>query len=155
MPLLRLIGLAFDRFDGAKPESERRPDQVDRCLTEAPGLLEVLGFTYSFQGLMIGPQFPLSLYRQFLRGELSEKKGERPAGSLLAGLKTGALGIGLLAFSEVAKGFFPGSFMTSKTFHQDFTFLQRLAYVSGAGIVLMYKVNYTVNLYKAGMPLKV
>ena len=136
----RLIGLAFDRFDGLKPESERRPDQKDRCITECPSFLEVLGFSYSFHGLMIGPQYPLSLYRKFIRGELSEKKGEKPAGALSAGLKTGALGIGLLIFSEVAKGLLPGSFMTSKEFHEDYTFLKRLGYVSATGVALMYKV---------------
>ena len=89
---------------------------------------------------MIGPQYPLSLYRKFIRGELSEKKGEKPAGALSAGLKTGALGIGLLIFSEVAKGLLPGSFMTSKEFHEDYTFLKRLGYVSATGVALMYKV---------------
>ena len=99
---LRLIGIAFDRYDGLKPPEKRRPDQVERCLEKSPSLLETFGFSYSFIGLMIGPQYPLSHYRKLLRGELTDKPGN-PPGSISDGFKMGALGIALLAFSEVTK----------------------------------------------------
>ena len=38
---LRLIGFAFDRFDGNKPKEDRRPDQIENALEENPSLIEV------------------------------------------------------------------------------------------------------------------
>ena len=38
---LRLIGFAFDRYDGTKKKENRRPDQVENALEENPSLIEV------------------------------------------------------------------------------------------------------------------
>ena len=38
---LRLIGFAFDRYDGIKKKEDRRPDQVENALEENPSLIEV------------------------------------------------------------------------------------------------------------------
>ena len=38
---LRLIGFAFDRYDGTKKKEDRRPDQVENALEENPSLIEV------------------------------------------------------------------------------------------------------------------
>lgn len=38
---LRLIGFAFDRYDGIKKKEDRRPDQVQNALEENPSLIEV------------------------------------------------------------------------------------------------------------------
>ena len=38
---LRLIGFAFDRYDGLKKKEERRPDQAENALEENPSLIEV------------------------------------------------------------------------------------------------------------------
>lgn len=135
---LRLIGLAFDRYDGSKAKEKRRPDQLERCLEESPSLLEIFGFSYSFVGVMIGPQYPLAHYRRLLRGELTDKTGEPPQ-SLSAGFKIGALGTGLLAFSEIFKGIFPGEYMASEKFLTQDHLIQRLGYISATGMVLMYK----------------
>jgi len=135
---LRLIGLAFDRFDGAKPKDQRRPDQIDRCLERSPSLLEVFGFSYAFPGLMIGPQYPLSHYRKFVRGELTDRKGHVP-NSVSAGLQMGAMGVGLLGLNEVLKMYFPSSYMTTEKFLTGDSLLQRMAYISATGMALMYK----------------
>ena len=38
---LRLIGFAFDRYDGLKKKEDRRPDQAENALEENPSLIEV------------------------------------------------------------------------------------------------------------------
>ena len=38
---LRLIGFAFDRYDGLKKKEDRRPDQVENALEENTSLIEV------------------------------------------------------------------------------------------------------------------
>lgn len=135
---LRLIGLAFDRYDGAKDPAKRRPDQLDRCLEKSPSLLETFGFSYSFVGVMIGPQYPLAHYRKLLRGELTDKAGQPPS-SLADGFKMGALGIGLLAFSEVTKMIVPGSYMTTHQFLNEDSLIKRMGFISLTGLALMYK----------------
>ena len=97
-----LKGLSFDRYDGTKVKEDRRLEQQDRCLEESPGLLEIFGFSFSFFGLLTGPQYPLTKYRSFLRGELTQKKGELPD-TILEGLKVGGGGVLLLAYSQIMK----------------------------------------------------
>ena len=75
---LRLIGLAFDRHDGNKPVDKRRPDQLERALESNPSLIETFGYIFNFNGLMIGPQYPLSLHRKLINGELTDRPGQAP-----------------------------------------------------------------------------
>ncbi|XP_037075411.1 lysophospholipid acyltransferase 5-like [Pollicipes pollicipes] len=67
---LRLIGVAFDMFDGHKDKAELRPDQKDTALTERPSLLEIGGHAFFPAAAVVGPQFSLRLYQQFTHGQL-------------------------------------------------------------------------------------
>ena len=51
-----MIGLAFDCHDGTK--EKLRPEQIERALKKIPSLLERTAFSLSFNGVLIGPQFP-------------------------------------------------------------------------------------------------
>ena len=99
---LRLIGLAYDRYDGNKTEEEIRKDQKERALKDSPSLLEVFGFSYSFMGLSVGPQYPMSLYRKLIDGELTEEKGQRPK-CIQKAIAVALTGVGLMGLNEVLK----------------------------------------------------
>ena len=61
-----------------RPESELEHDQKLNGLKQIPSLLETLSYCYFFGGFLIGPQFPLRLYRQFYTGELwTHPKGHK------------------------------------------------------------------------------
>lgn len=138
---LRLIGLAFDRHDGNKPADKRRPDQAERALDENPSLLEVFGFIFNFNGLMIGPQYPLVLHRKLLAGKLTDREGRAP-NSVGPGLATALYGIILLAFSQIATGYFPPSFLEDEAYFH-LPFIQRVGTIIPTGIFHMYKVFFS------------
>ena len=99
---LRLIGLAYDRYDGNKSDDKIRKEQKERALKESPSLLEVFGFSYSFMGLNVGPQYPMSLYRQLVNGELTEEKGQKPK-AMTKAIAVALTGVGLMGLNEVLK----------------------------------------------------
>lgn len=134
---LRLIGLAFDRHDGNKPADKRRPDQAERALEQNPSLLEIFGFIFNFNGLMIGPQYPLALHRKLLEGKLTDREGRAP-NSVGPGLATALYGIILLAFSQISTGYFPPSFLEDEAYF-ELPFIQRVGYIIPTGIFHMYK----------------
>ncbi|KAF6207636.1 hypothetical protein GE061_016083 [Apolygus lucorum] len=67
---LRLTGLAFDLYDGSLPEAELNKDQKLNRLRELPSLLEVAGYTYFPTSFLVGPQFPMRKYQEFIAGRM-------------------------------------------------------------------------------------
>lgn len=68
---LRLIGLAYDVTDGTKDlATVKDAVQKERALPGVPSLLDVLGFSFHYSGLLIGPQFSFALYDRYLKGTL-------------------------------------------------------------------------------------
>jgi lysophospholipid acyltransferase 5 len=84
---LRLIGLAFDVYDGHKKvcknivykmfqlkcvvlQEPLSKDQVSNAIRRIPTLLEVAGYTYFPASFMVGPQFPMARYLQMIYGTL-------------------------------------------------------------------------------------
>ena len=57
---LRLIGLAWDCYDGAKPPAALRSDQLLNHIRVLPGLLETFSYAFFFTTVLTGPQFPLN-----------------------------------------------------------------------------------------------
>nr|CAD7202608.1 unnamed protein product [Timema douglasi] len=70
---LRLIGLAFDLYDGKKPAELLSNDQKKAALSKIPSLLEVAGHTYFPSSFLVGPQFSMRRYQDFVSGEFREK----------------------------------------------------------------------------------
>ncbi|KAL3313893.1 Lysophosphatidylcholine acyltransferase 3 [Cichlidogyrus casuarinus] len=64
--VLRLIGLAWDSYDGKKARPELSEYQKRFALTQLPGLLEVFAFCFTPTAFMIGPQFPMRHFQQFV-----------------------------------------------------------------------------------------
>ncbi|CAB0017009.1 unnamed protein product [Nesidiocoris tenuis] len=66
---LRLTGLAFDLYDGSLPEDKLSNDQKKVVLREVPSLLEMAGYTYFPTSFLVGPQFPMKKYQDFIGGK--------------------------------------------------------------------------------------
>ncbi len=63
---LRLIGLAFDLWDGAEvPREKWSKDQQANALTEFPSLLECFGHSFFLGGYFVGPQFSMKKLKVF------------------------------------------------------------------------------------------
>ncbi len=63
---LKMIGLAFDMWDGNRSSDELSEDWKLSCLQEAPSFLEVLSFGVFMGNYLFGPQMSLRKYRDFI-----------------------------------------------------------------------------------------
>lgn len=70
---LRLIGLAFNLWDGKKPDKELSDSQKRVALKERPSLLEIAAYAYFPGAFLIGPQFSMRRYLDYVNGRLSER----------------------------------------------------------------------------------
>ncbi|XP_033642606.1 lysophospholipid acyltransferase 5-like [Asterias rubens] len=77
---LRLIGTAWDLYDGQKKEEQLSAEQKLFNIKTAPSLLELAGYTYFFGGFFASPQFSLRRYLDFTKEKLlGNDKGELPS----------------------------------------------------------------------------
>ncbi len=95
--VLRMTGLALDVLDGEA--SEKVPSAA---LKELPSLVEILGFSYFYGGVTVGPQFSFSIYSSFVNGNLMKST----KGRFLAGLKNLGLGVFYIGIVAYSLGFF-------------------------------------------------
>ena len=67
---LRLIGLTFDCYDGVRKKNvQLSEDQQKTALEEAPSLVEMLSQTFFIGGYLVGPQFSMKKFREFVKPE--------------------------------------------------------------------------------------
>ncbi|XP_050446775.1 lysophospholipid acyltransferase 5 [Cataglyphis hispanica] len=70
---LRLIGLAFNLWDGKKHDTKLSDSQKRVALKEQPSLLEIAAYTYFPGAFLIGPQFSMRRYLDFVSSRFSER----------------------------------------------------------------------------------
>lgn len=69
---LRLIGLAFNYSDGHQDESKLSINQKKVSLKTLPSFLEVAAFVYFPGSFLVGPQFNIKSYLDYVNGNLVE-----------------------------------------------------------------------------------
>jgi len=70
MLCLKLIGLAWDCYDGSQKKENLQKYQLDTCYEEMPSFLEILGFSYFFGSFLAGPLFSFKTYIMFTEDNL-------------------------------------------------------------------------------------
>jgi len=142
---LRLIGLAFDVYDGNKDEKYVTKEQQDRKLTDLPSLLEVFGFAFFPAGFLVGPQFPLSRVRSLVNGTLVDKSVESSS-RYKAAISQFMIGLVTLAVHSYIARIFNTNFYFTQDF-KDLPFYQRAGYVSVTGYItlLQYVTIWMIN----------
>ncbi|MPC23168.1 Lysophospholipid acyltransferase 5 [Portunus trituberculatus] len=65
---LRLIALTYDVYDGRKDPEKLSGDQQKTALSFTPTLIEIAGHTYFPASFMVGPQFSMRRYLDFVKG---------------------------------------------------------------------------------------
>jgi len=126
---LRLIGLAFDYFDGSKQEKDLERDQKENQLKTLPNLLEVFGFCYFYASFLIGPQFTFRRYRDFITEKIyedptSKDSKSRPGVPLWPALSRLLLGAVYLAIFTVLSPQFPSSYMNTQKYAEEPLFIK-------------------------------
>ncbi|PAV81015.1 hypothetical protein WR25_06936 [Diploscapter pachys] len=74
---LRFIGMVMDVYDGFHYEMVK-PDMKKTAIRDPPGMLEIAAYAFFFCGSVVGPQFTLAHFRQFVNGHhLDENQNPR------------------------------------------------------------------------------
>ncbi|XP_066996783.2 lysophospholipid acyltransferase 5 isoform X1 [Anabrus simplex] len=136
---LRLIGLAFDVYDGRKPIEQLSVEQKKTALDRIPTLLEVAGHTYFPASFLVGPQFPMRRYLNFVTGQFKESLNESGLPSCLyAALKRGSLGFVYLGIYQLGTSFLPDSYLLSQTY-DILPFWKKCIFLGLWGKITLYK----------------
>ncbi|GFS20658.1 lysophospholipid acyltransferase, partial [Elysia marginata] len=120
MPLcvltLRLTGVAFDYYDGQKKPREDGKPESDSALVRRPTYLEMLGHTFFFGGILVGPQFSMKRYLAFVNGEYAGENSLAPKDSIAPGFRRMLMGIIYIAIFQLCALVLPNSYMVSQSF---------------------------------------
>jgi len=114
---LRLIGLSFDCYDGDRAKRRGKEalskDQQKTALAEVPSVIEMFSHNFFIGGYFIGPQVPMSKYKQFVSQSYQDSLPGSPLGY---GFKRLGLGISYLAFHVLGSMFLPSEWPASDDF---------------------------------------
>ncbi|XP_075699046.1 lysophospholipid acyltransferase 5 [Rhinoderma darwinii] len=134
---LKLIGLAFDYYDGGKAKTSLTPEQQRYAVPGVPTLLEVCGFSYYYGGFLVGPQFSMCNYMKLVTGELTDVEGQKP-NSIQPAMQRLCLGLLFLTTYMVFGPYLPDSyFLTDEYANQPFWY--RCVYMTIWGKIMLYK----------------
>lgn len=115
--VLRLIGVAFDYFDGHQKEDTLSADSKKYMLKSLPHPLEFFGFAVFPATFMVGPQFPMRRYQSYVAGEFGDQSNPRnPPESESAALKRFGLGVLYLMLFQILGVLVSDEFLISDGF---------------------------------------
>lgn len=134
---LRLIGLAWDCYDGKQPKENLRGDLKTTCYNKTPTLVEILGYSYFFGGFMAGPQFSFQRYTSFVNGSLVDEEGlNAPNSRFVTALKRTLAGIAsMLVFLQYDHAFPCNALLTEEFANKSF-------FAKSTQITLTYHIHF-------------
>ena len=141
---MRLIGLAFNLLDGKKSETQLSALQKQLALKQKPTFLEIAAFMYFPGSFLVGPQFSMKRYLDYVNGQLMNDKSERSAGNvelpdcLVPGISRMCLGFLYMLCFKLGTHYFPDEYLFSLDFQKQ-SFLMRLVVIGFWGHVNLYK----------------
>ncbi|XP_034951488.1 lysophospholipid acyltransferase 5 [Chelonus insularis] len=119
---LRLIGLAFNLSDGYVDEAKLSVYQKQVALKKLPSLLELGGFVYFPGSFLVGPQFSMRRYLDFIDGKLIENAPneiDRLPDCVAIAVKRMVLGIIYLAFYQLGTRYISDQYISSSAFANE------------------------------------
>ncbi|XP_063220404.1 lysophospholipid acyltransferase 5 [Bacillus rossius redtenbacheri] len=135
---LRLIGLAFDVYDGTKSADSLSDDQKKTALAKVPTFFEVAGHTFFPSSFLVGPQFPMRRYQDFVAGVLRDQDNETLPSCLLTGFMRGGLGFIYLGIFQVGISYCPDSYLLTPEFNM-LPFVKRCLVLGFWAKITLYK----------------
>ncbi|CAG7819298.1 unnamed protein product, partial [Allacma fusca] len=133
---LRLVGQAFDVLDGTRNNSELSKDQQAQALTKVPSLLECAGHVFYPGSFLIGPQYSLKRYLDFVSGKFSEDG--KPPPSVGAGINRLLIGLGYVGIYQVGNIFINNDYLIGPSF-AALPLWQKFVVTGLAGRIMLYK----------------
>ncbi|OQR66884.1 lysophospholipid acyltransferase 5-like [Tropilaelaps mercedesae] len=137
---LRLIGVAFDYYDGGVEDFNSLPsDRRATALKDLPSPLEMLGHSYYFGGCMVGPQFSMQRYRDFVQGTLWSGQKTKNANSITYSMNRLVLGVIAMAFYHFGAIYFNDTIILSEEYLTEWSWPARWAFLGVYGTVALHK----------------
>ncbi|XP_076292822.1 lysophosphatidylcholine acyltransferase 3 protein nessy isoform X2 [Lasioglossum baleicum] len=137
---LRLIGLAFNVLDGRQPDAKLSASQREVALKEQPTILEVAAFAYFPGSFLVGPQFNMKRYLDYVNGRLMvdiSKNGQLPP-CVFPGISRVLIGFVYITLYQLGTMYTSDEYVLSLQF-QKLSFFKRLLVIGFWGHVNMYK----------------
>ncbi|XP_061934978.1 lysophospholipid acyltransferase 5 [Apis cerana] len=143
---LRLIGIAFDMLDGQKPEETLSLQQKQVALKDHPTFLEIAAFSYFPASFIVGPQFSMKRYLDFVQGRYTSINTDgnfivqeiEIRDSIIPGIFQMFLGIIYMILHQLGTWYIPHEYILSMEFRQQ-PFLKRIFIIGLWGHVNLYK----------------
>ncbi|XP_043250629.1 lysophospholipid acyltransferase 5 isoform X1 [Colletes gigas] len=139
---LRLIGLAFNLLDGKSPEEKLSGSQKQVALKTQPTFLEVAAFTYFPGSFLVGPQFSMKRYLDYVNGRLMGDNFNKDTVHLpdcvIPGIYRMCMGLVYIVLFQLGSMFITDQYLLSSEF-QEHTFLKRLLFIGIWGQISLYK----------------
>lgn len=139
---LRLIGLALNAWDGQKRNEELSNTQKLVALKERPSLLEIAAYAYFPGAFLIGPQFSMRRYLDFVNGRLAERDPVTGAIKLpdciSAGLSRALIGFIYVAMFQIGTLYVSDNFLFEPSF-QKRNLIKRCLLIGLWGRINLYK----------------
>jgi len=113
---LRLIGLTWDVYDGARQKKDPNSvskDQAKTALSTSPNILEMLSHSFFIGGYFVGPQFNLAKYRQLV---CPQYQASLPSSPIKFGLTRLAISICYMTAHVLGSAYLPELWPTSEHF---------------------------------------
>jgi len=114
---LRLIGLTWDVYDGARQRDNPgclSAEQTKTALPTSPNILEMLSHSFFIGGYFVGPQFSLAKFRQFVSPEY---QASLPSSPVRFGLKRLAISICYMTAHVLGSSYLPELWPTTQSFN--------------------------------------
>ncbi|KAG5887089.1 hypothetical protein JTB14_018257 [Gonioctena quinquepunctata] len=136
---LRLIGVAYDLYDGHQPVETLSNDSKKVALQKRPSILEMFGHAFFPASFLVGPQFPMKRYLEFVGGQYSKKETpNQPPDSIDAAIKRFSFGALYLLIFQILGSFVSDEFLLSEEFG-NLNFLRKLLLMGIWGRYTLYK----------------
>lgn len=136
--VLRLIGVAWDTYDGAQDLEKASSDTKALALKRPPTYLEMTGHVYFFGSFVVGPQFPMRRYLSFIHGTLIPIEHDNQSIKIKKGLLRFAAGVVYLTVYVLFEVKVNNELLVSKEF-EAFSLIKKLAYITLWGRVVLCK----------------
>lgn len=134
---LRLIGLAWDCYDGKRKKETLRAELLETCYEETPTFIEICSYSYFFGAFMAGPQFSFQRYIKFVEDKLIDKEGLEAKNSRFTAVLKRVLG-GLVAIGVFV--LYDPKFPTSALHSEQF--LEQSFLAKCTQITLTYHIHF-------------
>jgi lysophospholipid acyltransferase 5 len=134
--VLRLIGIGFDLYDGHRPPETLSGENKKVALERCPTVLEFFGHTLFPASFMVGPQFPMKRYQDFVAGKFGE--GGAAPDSVKAAVTRFGLGLLYLGIFQVLGLVVSDEYIYSEEFGQ-LGFFRKMVLMGIWGRFTLYK----------------